>query len=186
MRDVSALQTLYSALIQANSTILAILAGFLLAFPRSLRSHSDTTTTGSEEHQGPHLVARHFSVAFTVVLFIGIFGIFMPAVLLALLPSDPNPTLRSYFAVAAYGTSLVGITLLLLELDPESTDPDNPPPNFARAYKAWLIIIAAFSFGILVASFIPWPVEPITHSLPTPTAPNLTPPAPGSAEVPVT
>jgi hypothetical protein len=208
MRDVSALHTLYSALIQATATIVAIFAG-LLAISR-FRGHlwgklyADYMVTTREFTQSlaelkeiaraaqpagakgqqpiqfqmdertqqlfdaqraigeqiqEHILATlDYKLTLRALLFLGLFGIALPSFLLALLPHDPAPFLRSYFALAGYAFSLLGILLLVTQLGP-STDMRfaSKRPEFIKAWHVISVFLALFLLGVVFAHLLPFP-----------------------------
>jgi len=167
VNDTSALSALYSALIQANATILAILGGFLFAFPRRNGQPDKTPPAESQPIAAPTANLRHYSAATLALLFLGCFGIFVPSVLLALLPSDPAPFLRSYFALAAYGCSLFGIVILLMTMAPEHTGRADELYDLNLTISVWLTVLILSFIGILFAHLIPLPIATDRGVLPT-------------------
>jgi hypothetical protein len=210
MRDVSALHTLYSALIQATATILAIFAG-LLTFS-TFRGHQwgklyadymittrevtqrltqlteiaraaqpddekgqqpiqfqmddrtqqlfDAQRAMGEQIQEHILATLDYKLIRRALLFLGFFGIVLPSILLALLPHDPAPFLRSYFALAGYAFSLSEILLLVTQLGP-TTDMRfaSKRPEFIKAWRVLSVLIALCLLGVAFAHLLPFPTE---------------------------
>jgi hypothetical protein len=95
-----------------------------------------------------------------VLLVFGFFGILIPAVLLVLLPLDPAPFRRSFFALGAYALSLFGIVMLLAELVPEPTDtPEEEQPDTMMAWRILLGLLLLCLIGMIASQFIPLPPQ---------------------------
>jgi hypothetical protein len=208
MRDVSALHTLYSALIQATATIVAIFAGLLAISTfrghqwgklygdsmittrevtqslAQLKEIARATQPDDEKGQQPiqfqmdertqqlfdaqraigeqiqeHILATlDYKLIRRALLFLGLFGIVLPSILLALLPHDPAPFLRSYFALAGYAFSLLGILLLVTQLGP-STDMRfaSKRSEFIQAWNVLSVLLALCLLGVVFAHLLPFP-----------------------------
>ena len=95
MPDTSALQALYSALIQGGATILAILGAFLLTFGAGQSSEPDEVP-----HKRYQKIVAFSHTAVTLFVLV-LFCVTGPATLLAWLPNDRVPCLRSVVAITA-------------------------------------------------------------------------------------
>jgi hypothetical protein len=209
VHDISTVATLYSALIQANATILAIFTGFLtfstLRGPLWGRLLADFQVTNREftqrltqlseraraaqDPENPqqeiqftmdevteqlfekqkalgktieeHIITiSDYKFSLRPILFLGLFGVVVPAVLLAYLPHDQAPFTRSYFAITGYAIALFGILLFVRQFGPD-TDLrlSSKRPDVIKAWRVLGVSLALCLLGMDFAHLLPFPTE---------------------------
>ena len=82
---------------------------------------------------------------------------------MALLPLRLNDKL------SAYALCLLGIVMLLMELDPQLTDtPDQETLDFIKPWRILLILLLLCLIGMIVSPFIPLPPQLQVGAVPVP------------------
>jgi hypothetical protein len=107
-----------------------------------------------------HVIAiSDYKFSLRPILFLGLFGIVVPAGLLAYLPHDQTPFSRSYFAIAGHAIALFGILLFVKQFGP-NTDLriSSKRPDVIKAWRILGTLPGICLLGVLFAQLFPFPL----------------------------